>query len=468
MNTDRLQETISKINTFISEDVANSIAIKSGYIKRSTGKVSPFGLLNVLVADSSTHSALSLSSMCDLLFSYNNLEVTPQALSLRFGNKSTVSYFKSCLDKFLRDKLFKVTENAKKKGLFDVFNSIYIEDSTSCELNERVKSSFKGCGGSGSKAGYKIHTIFNATSSNIDSLDVTPSNISDQSHANAIVSKLQQNDLVIRDLGYFSISCFEKIALNEAYFISRLKTNVTVYTTDHKKIDDLPAYLDKMRGDSFIAEVDVLIGIQKFPVRLVAYLVSEEVYNKRRRKQKRINQKKGCGNTKKSAAYARYTILITNIPKVKVKKEKLCVLYDFRWQIELMFKSFKSQLGINMIKGKSKERVECFIIARLIALVVIYKIYAVLSECVANSHRREISFDKLVTWIRLHGYLTVVFQPEKVKYKVREMKNMNILSVCKQKRSRKTSREFLEQDLTIYDKYPTFGKVGIQGGKALA
>jgi hypothetical protein len=50
-------------------------------------------------------------------------------------------------------------------------------------------------------------------------------------------------------------------------------------------------------------------------------------------------------------------------------------LYRLRWQIELVFKNWKSLLGIQKVKAVKKDRFECQLIARFIWILMNWKIF---------------------------------------------------------------------------------------------
>ncbi|WP_240522481.1 transposase, partial [Bacillus toyonensis] len=53
------------------------------------------------------------------------------------------------------------------------------------------------------------------------------------------------------------------------------------------------------------------------------------------------------------------TVYMTNIPTEWVPKEKIYDLYSLRWQIELLFKIWKSWFQIHRCKSIKQERLEC-------------------------------------------------------------------------------------------------------------
>ena len=69
---------------------------------------------------------------------------------------------------------------------------------------------------------------------------------------------LQKGDLVIRDLGYAVIDAFEGIARKEAFFLSRLHSQWSIYAEDGSGKLDLLALLEQMsplQGNRFRLKV---------------------------------------------------------------------------------------------------------------------------------------------------------------------------------------------------------------------
>ena len=454
MNSCIVDQTIDKFKNLLNEDVVNRLAHESNLVIR-TGKLKPLALLIVMLVEVSLKGAHSLGSMCQLLQLYGSDLMTPQALSQRFGNSSTVKFLRLVFAEIFKKRLLRIDFQVQARGILGRFRNVYLEDSTSCQLHERVAGDFKGCGGGGSAAGFKIHTIWDAVKNCVKDLRISPSNASDQSQAYNIINYLKQGDLVLRDLGYFTISCFAEIASKGAYFLSRLRFAVKVYTPEGVLIEDIGRHVEQQLGDKAVMELDVLIGAkEQFPVRLVVARVNQNVYDQRVRKLRRKYRGNGRTPSKALLNYNKFTWFITNIPTELLAPEEAATLYKLRWQIELVFKSFKGSFQVDLIKGQSKNRVECFILSKLLAILVTSALFAYMSLYAATRHRRELSFAKFTEWILLHRYLGILLRPDMLDYKVMKMSNMDILSLCKQVRSRQTSRELLEAEATYYDIYP--------------
>lgn len=454
MKNDIVDQIIHKFKGLLGEDVANRLASESGLVKR-TGKLIPCAFLIVMVVEMSLIGTHSQSMMCVLLQQYGCALMTPQALSQRLGDISTVKFLKSAYFQVIKDRLSRINFQVQSQGILGRFQNTYLEDSTSCQLNQKASGEFKGSGGGGSTAGYKIHTIWDVSKNCVKDFHVTPSSVSDQSQAFNIIDHLEPEDLVLRDLGYFSIPCFRQVADALAYFLSRLRSAVKVYTLEGVLIDDLGRYVEERLAGRVVMELEVLIGMkEQFPVRLIVGRVSQGVYDQRVRNLRRKYRGNGKTPSKSLLNFNKFTWFVTNIPKELLSDEEAFTLYKLRWEIELVFKCFKSNFNVDIIKGSSKNRIQCFILAKLLAILTTSVFFAYVSQHAITLYQRELSFTKFTQWILIQKYLILLFRPEVLNYKVMQMLNMNILSLCKQKRSRRTSKELLKEEATYSDIYP--------------
>ena len=71
-----------------------------------------------------------------------------------------------------------------------------------------------------------------------------------------------------------------------------------------------------------------------------------------RLKSKSKTSSSGHKYTKKHLAYALYNIYVTNAKVEELRGAEVVAMYWVRWQIELMFKQWKSQAGLEQIAGK--------------------------------------------------------------------------------------------------------------------
>lgn len=65
-----------------------------------------------------------------------------------------------------------------------------------------------------------------------------------------------------------------------------------------------------------------------------------------------------------------YHIWITNAPKEYLPKESAREFYSLRWQIEIIFKIWKSILNIEKVTRMNIFRFECYLYGRFIAILL--------------------------------------------------------------------------------------------------
>lgn len=87
--------------------------------------------------------------------------------------------------------------------------------------------------------------------------------------------------------------------------------------------------------------------------------------------------------------------MITNVPEEWIPSAMLWYVYSLRWQIELIFKQFKSVLSIHRSNTKNVHRLKCEIYGKLIMALLICRIHGGINAKLWNSKKRELSFDKL-------------------------------------------------------------------------
>jgi len=76
--------------------------------------------------------------------------------------------------------------------------------------------------------------------------------------------------------------------------------------------------------------------------------IPEEVSNKRIRKATQGGKRKGGYQVSKEYKIkSRYNIFVKNVPKKTLNRQQIVDSYRLRWQIEIIFKTWKSNLQIH-------------------------------------------------------------------------------------------------------------------------
>jgi hypothetical protein len=177
-----------------------------------------------------------------------------------------------------------------------------------------------------------------------------------------------KGSLRITDLGYFAAGVFAAMTAAGEYFLSRLQFGTQVLH-DGLAVDVL-AWLAKQAGP--FVDVSVLLGkAQRLPCRLIAWRLPQEQANRRRQKlRQEMMDKKGHEPSAERLAWCDWTILVTNVPEDLLTPKEAAVLYRARWQVELLFKRWKSQGLVAELSGSTVVRQMVRVWSRLVAAVV--------------------------------------------------------------------------------------------------
>jgi hypothetical protein len=121
-----------------------------------------------------------------------------------------------------------------------------------------------------------------------------------------------------------------------------------------------------------VVDRPILLGTRhRVACRLVAWRVPAEVAARRR--QRLVAAARGRdGRTpgRERLAWCDWTILVTGVPPEVLTPEELAALYRARWQIELLFKRWKSLGAVAELRGATAARQMVRFWSRLLAVVV--------------------------------------------------------------------------------------------------
>jgi hypothetical protein len=247
------------------------------------------------------------------------------------------------------------------------FHGVYLQDSTSLSLPAELAPWLPGCGGSASAAAVKLQVRWELTGCALEGLRWQAGRAAD-TKAELSRDFLPPGALRITDLGYFDLEALQSYDSQGVYFLSRLPSRSVVYDEQGRKWR-LSAFLAAQRSEAL--DVRVQVGAQaRLPGRLLARRVPPEVAEKRRQRLYKQAQKKGRKVSAERLALCAWTVYITNAPPEKLSVAEALVLAGARWQVELLFKLWKSEGGVNRSRGHKPYRVLCEVFAKLLAMVV--------------------------------------------------------------------------------------------------
>jgi hypothetical protein len=103
---------------------------------------------------------------------------------------------------------------------------------------------------------------------------------------------------------------------------------------------------------------------------LIIEPISEGFFNKRMKNIAEYNKKKGHQMSQNYRDRSRFNLFITNIPSDKMEGKAIAKIYKVRWQIELIFKAWKSIFGLDNLSPMRYERLMATLNARLLLVLV--------------------------------------------------------------------------------------------------
>jgi hypothetical protein len=100
-------------------------------------------------------------------------------------------------------------------------------------------------------------------------------------------------------------------------------------------------------------------------------------------------------------------IYITNIPKEIASKEVIHEIYSLRWQVEIIFKTWKSVFNIDEVKPVKLERFECLLYGKLIAIILSSSLVFKMRSLLLLKKKKELSEIKCICTLK--EYLTGIY-----------------------------------------------------------
>jgi hypothetical protein len=292
--------------------------------------------------------------------------ITPQGLEQRFTR--TAAEF---VQKVLKSAVEKViASRAAAVPILQRFEGVYLRDSTVIKLPDELVETWPGVGDSqGQTAALKLQVELDFSTGRLAGPVLQSGRTNDQTSPFQH-RQLPAGALHLADLGYFSLERLSDDQRKGVHWITRLKTDTAIYTLAGERLD-LVAWLDA-QGETEVDQ-EVLIGArERLPCRLLAVRVPQEVAEQRRRRLRNYARKKQVTPKAKTLALTAWTLVITNVPEKKLSLKEALILLRVRWQVELLFKLWKSYARVDTWRSRKPWRILCEVYAKLIGAIILH------------------------------------------------------------------------------------------------
>jgi hypothetical protein len=353
---------IPQISKYLQEILiseADNLATETGFVKRSS-KMTGALFAQTLIFGWLSKPDSTLEELSQVAMSLG-LKISAQGIEQRF-NQEASELLKRLLEKVV-SKL--VSSDKLSLKIFNKFSSVHILDSSIISLPKQLKELWKGCGGNkGTNSALKIGVRIDLINGELNGPFLEHGKGSDKG---SLIDKdvPKPGGLRIADLGYFSVEKLKEIDENNSFFLSRWHVQSNLYSNEHEKID-----LVELLKNKTVLEMDVLLSAKKLPVRLIAIKVSEsEVKNRKAKIQEESRKNRRPVNTLREQLIE-FNIYLTNVPETLLTFKEVIVLMKSRWQIELLFKLWKSEGKIDEWRTTKPLRILSEVYAKLMVMVI--------------------------------------------------------------------------------------------------
>ena len=185
--------------------------------------------------------------------------------------------------------------------------------------------------------------------------------------------EIRKKDLIIADRAYATITGMEYCLENGGDFILRIRNKAfNLYDPKGEQVL-LTDWLETLDGSACGKLFYYRDSHKNYkPVRICALPKTEEEIKKEEKRLKRKESKKQIKISDDTKFSHRYMFVATSLPETFTAEDILSI-YRLRWQVEMVFKRYKSILGAGSVPVKTKEATEAWINGKMMLALLIEK-----------------------------------------------------------------------------------------------
>ncbi len=393
-----------RLDQLIQPPRVQQLAIEQGWQKRR-GKISAWEFLFSVVGQGSALD-LTLNAQASTF----TQPVTRQAVDQRY-NPAAVAYFEAAVGQCLASTLAWRSDSVMTRKVQEHFGAIRLFDSTHCPCSDGLARLFPDCGGVAGQAGLKLLLSYNYATGQLQPLRLLPAKCSDQSLAGVVAQAVGPGELGICDKGFHHAAPLRELAQRGGFYLLPWSHGLRVWQLNPAGQPTAPIEVAQTLAASSAAVMEweaVALGQTEksrlAPVRLVAFRLQEQSASRHRAVLRQNCRKQGRTVTAAALELAGWLILLTNAPAQRLPTAAIGYLYRARWQIELVFKQFKSVLRLDVLVSDNPCRVQCELWARLLSALLTFAWYQHTNILSLAQYDCEMSFAKVAKLLQQQGY----------------------------------------------------------------
>jgi hypothetical protein len=310
--------------------------------------ITPFRLSLSVVASMASQR---VQSIADLHRDFNALwemEVSYKAFYTQVAKPSCAELFRTSLCDLMGKLTLKVLGFPKGHAL-SAFKRVIIQDGSSFALRDALAQAFPGRFHTVKPAAVELHCTMDVLRDAPLTVVLTPDTASEQDYLPEPASL--QEALFLADRGYLNLTYLRDVGRHGGCFVVRAKEGLNPRVID--------AYREDGKRLRSCSERDLQAIMATLPKRqrvhlLVEWWIESQPF--------RLRLIVSWNNKTKAFVY-----LLTNLPEASYDIEQVCLIYKLRWQIELLFKEWKSYANLHAFDTTDEHIAEALIWASLAA-----------------------------------------------------------------------------------------------------
>ena len=343
---------------------ADALARRTGFVQRQS-KMSGALFAQALVFGWLATPHASLENLAQAAAAVG-VAISPQGLDQRCTEAAAV-FLEALLGAAVQAV---VTAEPVAIPLLQRFSAVVLVDCSTIVLPDALAPWWPGCGGrtpEHTAAALKIGVRYDLSQGQL----VGPLLFEGRTHESTTPiqhAPVPQGALRVADLGFFDLAVLAALSAQDGYWLGRLHRTTAIYDAAGQRWDVLA--LLAAQGTAQV-DLGITLGVQQhLSARLLAVRVPQEVADQRRRRLRAQARDQGRTPSATSLAWCDWTLFVTNVPPELLSLREALVLARARWQIELLFKLWKSHGQIDVSRSHKPWRVLTEVCAKLLAMVV--------------------------------------------------------------------------------------------------
>lgn len=339
----------ARLQSVLGQEQLNDVGRQTGFLARRR-VIEPYRLLGAAVGALSQAGTNTLADIHRMFNGLHGQEVRYKPFHNQLAKETFAEFTRECACIALGSLTSRVLEPTREE--LRRFKAILIQDGTSFAVHKGLVDTFPGRFTKISPAAVELHVRMELLNGTPEAVVLTPDTYGER-------AELPRPDeltdtLLLADRGYFDMGYCHQVATTGGSFLFKAPGNLNPRVEAAWREDGAPVkgvagkLLKEVRGKlSKRGDIDMDICWRKNGADLRFRLIIHW-----------------------SSQRKRHEYLVTNLPRERYDLRSIECLYRLRWQIELLFKEWKSYTSLRLFNTEKAPIVEGLIWSSLIALIL--------------------------------------------------------------------------------------------------